>query len=839
MDTRREFLKKAALLAGGAGWPDGFLASIQKALAIAPAPGSTYLDAEHVVILMQENRSFDHCYGALRGVRGFNDPRAIELPNKNRVWLQTNKAGETFAPFRLNLHGTKATWMSSLPHSWANQVDARNEGKFDRWLDVKKSGQAAYAHMPLTMGYYDRQDIPFYYALADAFTICDQNFCSSLTGTTPNRSYLWSGTIREAATAPARVRNEELDYDRLASWTTFPERLEENGISWRVYQNEINLSSGLTGDAEAWLSNFSDNPLEWFAQYNVKFAASYQRFRADQLGTLPGEIASLEQQLPTLADNTPEGKSLRKTVQQKKELLQTLKEDDTLWHPDKLASLTDRQKALHQKAFTTNASDPHYRELTRFAYQDGEVAREMVIPKGDVLHQFRADVQTGQLPTVSWVVAPENFSDHPGAPWYGAWYMSEMIDSLTQNPAVWQKTIFILAYDENDGYFDHVPPFVPPHPNQPETGKTSPGIDTLDEHVSLEQELARPVKDPEEGARASAIGLGYRVPLVIASPWSRGGYVNSEVFDHTSILQFLEGFLSQKSGKSIRETNISTWRRTVCGDLTSVFRPYRGEAIDLPSFVPKASFIAGIHQAKFKDVPSNFRALHPDEIALINQQPASSALMAQQEAGLRPACALPYQLRVDGRLDPGTHQFHITFMAQTDRFGAASAGSPFMVYDMADHSVRNYAVAPGDRLSDAWTLPAGGAYHLRVYGPNGFFREFRANAARPTILVECHDVVNTRTRSTELVIRVTNMAPKPITLELLPQAYKQPTKRLTLGAAGTQTSSSMTRFALGASFGWYDVSVRVVGDSSFDQRYAGRVETGADSFSDPVMARVS
>jgi phospholipase C len=125
MDNRREFLKKAALLAGSAGLLDRLPESIQKALSIAPAPGSTYLDAEHVVILMQENRSFDHCYGTLRGVRGFNDPRAVTLPNKNKVWLQTNASGKTYAPFRLNLKDTKATWMSSLPHSWTNQVDAR------------------------------------------------------------------------------------------------------------------------------------------------------------------------------------------------------------------------------------------------------------------------------------------------------------------------------------------------------------------------------------------------------------------------------------------------------------------------------------------------------------------------------------------------------------------------------------------------------------------------------------------------------------------------------------------------------------------------------------------
>src|SRR5882672_9281430 len=103
-------------------------ASVQRALAIDPMPGSTWLDAEHIVILMQENRSFDHCFGTLQGVRGFNDPRAIQLPNKNLVWLQTNAAGETYAPFRLNIKDTKSTWVGSLPHSWTNQVDARNEG---------------------------------------------------------------------------------------------------------------------------------------------------------------------------------------------------------------------------------------------------------------------------------------------------------------------------------------------------------------------------------------------------------------------------------------------------------------------------------------------------------------------------------------------------------------------------------------------------------------------------------------------------------------------------------------------------------------------------------------
>ena len=139
MDTRREFIKKASLLSGGAGLLNVLPASIARAMAIDPAAGSTFYDAEHIVLLMQENRSFDHTYGTLQGVRGFNDPRAITLPDRNPVWCQSNSAGETYAPFRLDIKNTNATWMESLPHGWTDQVDARNDGKYNKWLDAKPS----------------------------------------------------------------------------------------------------------------------------------------------------------------------------------------------------------------------------------------------------------------------------------------------------------------------------------------------------------------------------------------------------------------------------------------------------------------------------------------------------------------------------------------------------------------------------------------------------------------------------------------------------------------------------------------------------------------------------
>src|SRR5699024_3577436 len=137
----------------------------------------------------------------------------------------------------------------------------------------------------------------------------------------------------------------------------------------------------------------------------------------------------------------------------------------------------------------------------------------------------------------------------------------EAIDILTKNPEVWKKTIFVLTYDENDGYFDHLPPFVAPDPKDPASGKVSGLLDARPEFVHKS----------EQSSRQSTVGLGFRVPMVVVSPWSRGGYVNSEVFDHTSSIQFLEHFLSHKTGEKVFEDNISSWRRSLCGDLTSVF----------------------------------------------------------------------------------------------------------------------------------------------------------------------------------------------------------------------------------------------------------------------------
>ncbi|MGN6267800.1 MAG: phosphocholine-specific phospholipase C [Ginsengibacter sp.] len=853
MDTRRDFLKKAILVSGATGLSYMLPESIQRAMAINPEKGSTYLDAEHVVILMQENRSFDHCFGTLKGVRGYNDPRAIRLPDKNLVWLQTNEAGETFSPFRFDIKNTKATWMGSTPHSRESQVDAWNDGKYDNWLPSKRVRDKRYANIPLTMGYYTREDIPFYYAMADAFTVCDQNFCSAMTSTNPNRLFFWAGTVKEkqTAAAPAIMRNLSNDRWGVLRFDTFPERLEDNGISWKFYQNAIDCGGGFTGEERAWLANFGCNPLEWFASYNVKFSKRYIESLQKQMISLPEEIKALEDKIRS---GSLSGDALIKAqtaVSKKKEVLDKAKKDLSDYTQEVFDRLSQKEKNLFERAFANNSNDPDYHNLVALTYKENGVERSLNIPKGDVLYQFRKDVESGNLPTVSWLASAQNLSDHPSAPWYGSLYVSEILNILTKNPEVWKKTIFIVNFDENDGYFDHVLPFVAPNPLDPATGKCSDGLDTSIEYVQLENELKEGI--PKREARGGPIGLGFRVPLIIASPWSRGGQVCSQVFDHTSTLQFLEDFIQKKFGKDVREKNISDWRRTVTGNLTAAFNSYKNEQDGHISYLDKKPFIEKIYNAKFKDEPLDFKQLSKQEIEQINRDPFASPVLPKQEPGVKISCALPYQLYADTKFSEDKKNLLIALEARNEVFGKASAGAPFNILipvkyadkngDFINVGSRSYAVSAGDVLSD--TLPVSsfenGKYHVRIYGPNGFLREVSGTAGDPALNVICEyekKPLKKLSGNIQLNFRA-NDPDKSFEIQIKDNAYKNKmiSKKLTKNEFANGDGYTII-LNLQKSYGWYDFSIFVKGFPGFERRYAGHVETGKPSYTDPFMGRV-
>lgn len=850
MGSRRDFLKHAALLSGVAGFSGFMPKAVERAFAIEPDPNTSYLDAEHIVILMQENRSFDHELGTLQGVRGFNDPRAVRLGNGSPAFLQTSsKGGQTYAPWRLDIKDTRATWLGSIPHIRYSQVDAWNGGNYNNWIDAKRPHNPEYQKVPLTMGHYTRQDLPFYYALADAFTVCDQNYCGVMSSTTPNRIVFWTGTVRDRQSPDSLVfmNNPKIAAGDMI-WGTYPERLQDAGVSWKFYQNDLSNSGGLTKEERLWLGNFGLNVLEFFRNYHVELTPRFRQKMHEEIAATLKRIAELNNQLGAATAGSHSASLLREKLKVESLELASLREK-LRRAQGSVADLSPRAQSLHRRAFVTNEEDPEFHDLETLDFVDERTTEKMQVPKSDIFYAFRKDVESGNLPAVSWLAAPENFSDHPVSPWYGAWYVSEAMDILTRNPEVWKKTIFILTYDENDGYFDHCPSFVAPDPRNRESGGASEGIGYKGLEYTYATDEVRQGISPRD-ARSGPIGLGFRVPMIIASPWTRGGWVNSQLFDHSSTIQFLERFVEQKFKKRTTEANISPWRRAICGDLTSAFRPYDGKKPALP-FVERNKFVESIQRARFKEIPSNYKALSDEEITEISKGPAASRPFSVQEPGTRQACALPYELYADGRLNDGKSGFDLDLQAATTLFKDLSAGAPFNVYlygtirssattalNISDHKMQaaTYAVKAGDTLKESFQLSrfANGRYDIAVHGPNGFFREFKGSGDDPGVEVRCSYEAGKGSDGqmrAALVIHLLRNSGAGHAKVRVADRYSGKTSTKTV----SNDKEEIVKSDLGKQHGWYDVSVSVNGAVDFERQYAGRVETGQPSITDPVM----
>jgi phospholipase C len=684
---RRRFLQ----LTGGSAALSLLTPSIARAASIPANRRTGSLDdVEHIVVLMQENRSFDHYFGTLRGVRGFGDPRAVFQRDGRSIFAQPHDDGHVL-PFRPDVPELGMQFIEGLAHDWNTTHDAFNRGAWDRWIAAKGT---------TTMAHLTRADLPFYHALADAFTICDAYHCSLLGPTDPNRFYAWSGCTGNLGPGSSPVvDNAEAGY----SWTTFPERLERAGVSWKVYQDvggglDAGNYWGWTGDAL--IGNYGDNPLLYFRRFQ---------------DALPGE-------------------------------------------------------ALYEKA----------RRGTRAA--GGE----------DLFARFRADVAGGSLPQVSWIVAPEAFSEHPNWPAAaGAGYVGAILDAQTANPDVWSKTVFLLTYDENDGFFDHVPPPFAP-------SARSEGLSTIpcDDEIHAGDATWQP----------GPYGLGPRVPMLAISPWSRGGYVNSQVFDHTSIIRFIEQRFAATNGDVV-ETNISAWRRAVCGDLTTAFDFAHPNAAFPRLTAPAAPVARPTRQPGWQPAPQPF------------------ALMPRQEPGIRRARALPYRLEADGRWLDGA--FRLTMRNPGDAAAVfhvrsrTHAGGP-----------RVYTIGAGATIVENWPLHAAGDdYEFSVHGPNGFLRRFRS--ADGGLVVEPQ--VEIRTHAGDALVRIALLNPGSAALDIVvTDAYMGVARVLTLEPAQPVESTWDTT----ASLRWYDLRIADARDGRFRRQFAGYVENGLDGYSDPAIGAV-
>ncbi|MER5865430.1 phospholipase C, phosphocholine-specific [Kitasatospora sp. NPDC002040] len=649
--SRRTFV--GATAAAGAAALVGLPAETASAATVTPGSvglSGTVADIRHVVILMQENRSFDHYFGTLNGVRGFDDKQALQFPDGGNVFRQPDAGrsdGGVMLPYRMDTSKYNAQNAGGLAHDWATGHQAINNGAMNKWIAAK--GER-------TMGYFTRADVPYQYALADAFTICDAYFTSLAGPTDPNRLYLWTGTSGpgvDGTTGPW-IDNTPVTDNPVADWTTYAERLHAAGVSWRVYHNPS--KDERTGD-------YDDNALSYFKQFH----------------------------------NFP-------------------------------------------------ATDPRYiNAMTKFD-----------------LTAFDQHCKAGTLPTVSWLVAPYLFSEHPAAnPNYGAHWVNTALQSLMANPEVWKHTAYLVMYDENDGYFDHM---VPPTPE--------PGT-------------------PAEFTQGRAIGFGNRVPLWVASPWSRGGWVNSQVFDHTSVLRLLEVVTG------VQEPNISAWRRAVSGDLTSCF-DFGAPDLSIPALPDTAALMAKA------DAAASLPAV---------KLPATGAqAMPVQEQGARPHRRLPYRPwadvavdRTTGRLtctlaNSGTVAFHFTVYPN---IAYAFAGTP-------------YTVAPGATASYVWdTAATDGRYDFTVHGPDGFVRRFAGSVVPAGQADVAVPVVTAAVSGSALTLTLTNAGQTPAYFAATPNDFATPAQSAWVPANSTRTLN----WALDN--GRYDVTVTAATGTRFAQRYAG------------------
>lgn len=740
---RREFLRRGAGALGAASALSVLPASIRKALAVeAAVETGTIQDVKHIVILMQENRSFDHYFGTLRGVRGFGDRFPIPLASGKSVFFQPGLAGGAdIPPFRRDSRVGRALIGSGTPHNFPDQQAAWNQGKMDRWIQFKNQA---------TMGYFTREDIPYQFALADAFTICDGYHCSILTGTDPNRIVFWSGS-------------------------NFNPELRQRGVNCT------------DADSEPVNSRCWPNPSNWVAGRAQKADGT------GQVDPVTGAYNYKYTNTPFRWDTLPD----------------LLQRAGVSWHIYQNMN-NNWTGAMHgclafQSFRTAQPGSPIYEH----GLTGGPAAADGAT---NFLAQLKQDVMNGTLPQVSWVLPTQALAEHPGSSEGTAGaadFISDVLEALTSNPAVWSKTALFVTFDENDGFFDHLAmPAVPSYDaNGVLMGKSTVPLDGEYFDASVGSYLS--ASDNTTTGKTRPWGLSSRVPMYVVSPWSKGGWVNSQVFDHTSVGRFLE----KRFGITVEA--ISPWHRAVCGDLTSCFDFARPNDPVVPALPDTSNFPA--INATQRSLPT----------APITTAPAVPQNLVQ-ETGTRYSRALPYELHTSARIETGG-------LVQLVFANTGSQGAVFHVYDKKhlDRIPRRYTVEAGKQIADYWNpnTTDGGAYDLCVYSTNGFVRCFSGNANnhaaaafRPEVQV-CYEI-----GKGDVYVKVHNKGTLAGDVTITPNAYRNDGPwTLQVPANGTAEMN----WSLEGSGRWYDFTVTA---ADFSRRFSGRVENGKHGVSDPFMA---
>jgi len=469
--TRRQLLKAGAALAGAGMTYEGYIHAFQQVNAQVPNYGKL-TDIEHIVFISQENRSFDHYFGSMNGVRGFSDP-AARRGDGSSIFHQPDPTALTTMPpnvrYPFHLDATTRTGGSCLSdpdHGWITNHTNYDGGKMDGFMQSQvDAGNGSKGFV--VMGYYEQADVPYYYALADSYTICDRYHASLIGQSDPNRIYAIAGSIDPEGKNGGPIvntagANRNALYGRL-TYPTMAEKLQEAGITWKVYQDPD-------------------------ATPTVNLHTAFKNFGYSNPATAS-------------------------------------------------------PPALYTNAFT-------YR----------------------ITPNFYADCQAGTLPQVSWLLTTTLSSEHPPAPpSFGEYEVSSLINAILANPTLFAKTAIFITWDDPGGFFDHVTPPVSPPGTPGEFITTDAANRAFPSKADITDKNGNLVLDP--------IGLGFRVPMIIVSPFTRGGFVSSDLFDHTSMLRFIEA----RFGVTV--PNLTDWRRATVGDMTSAFNFGAAPSTSVPAEV--------------------------------------------------------------------------------------------------------------------------------------------------------------------------------------------------------------------------------------------------------------
>ncbi|EAY69290.1 Phospholipase C [Burkholderia dolosa AU0158] len=537
---------------------------------------------------MQENRSFDHYFGTMRGVRGFGrSAAAASRGTASRSSISRPARPSCCRSIRAR---TKLgmQFLQDLPHGWQDMHAAWNKGRYDQWVPNKGT---------TTMAYLKRDDIPFHYQLA--------------------------GRVHDLRRVP--LRDSELDrsepllhVDRLHR-----QRRRRRRPGARQRRKGLRLDD-LSGSARAGRRVVED---------------------------LPGRRHGTRRERLVGLDAEPVHRQLRRQLA-------------AVYFNQYRTALPG--SPLYDKARTgTNVS-----------------------AGGTLFDVLQQDVKNGTLPQVSWICAPEAYSEHPNWPAnYGAWYIEQVLKTLVSNPDVWSKTALFITYDENDGFCS----ITCRRRSRRSRARTGCRRSRRPTRCSPATRRTWPARTGSGRAcRCSSCRRGPRAAGSARRPSITRRCCNSS---------------RRASVRSTRSTRPTCRRGAV-----------RYAATSRPRSTSRTPTPAG------RSCPTRAATRRPTAIAIRTtcRCRRSCRRCRNRSPRLRPARALPYELFVHGRVEAANGQFRLSF-ANTGRAGAA-----FQVQsrNRAD-GPWTYTVEAGKRLADTWSAaPSLGVYDLDVYGPERLLLPF-------------------------------------------------------------------------------------------------------------------